>query len=489
MHVAIVDLNNFARYPTLSVGYLASNLRSASHKVTVISPLASGVGSFNRVTRPHSFGHYEAITRHYSATASWKGIRDLRDRIVKLRSPARTPAQLPTVEAVRKVLRQDIDLLMISAYTMYKDVCTAICAEASAHSVPVIVGGPMFSVAEVTKEWLEIPGISGVFVGEPEASMNNLLLAVSDEGVPVEGFFRPGAATGTLVAPMTDLDQSPFPDFTDFPWERYPNRIVPLMTGRGCGWGVCTFCSDVHTTSGRSFRSRSFENVSAEMRHQALKHHTKTFTFLDLKLNSNLDVWNGLLSEAQSAVPGCEWTASVHVNINGGNGLKADDLKRARRAGLSRITTGLESGSQRMLNSMARGTNLDALSQFVRHASEAGISVRMTSIIGYPGETAEDVRATASFLDQHYQFIDRIIVNRLAISPLTPLGVNILKNPSKFPQIQDISLNSETGLFDHDNTTFRSKGHLGAVVQLLGSAHRINRKPLTGASRTFEGVM
>lgn len=489
MHVAIVDLNNFARYPTLSVGYLASNLRAASHQVSVISPLASGVGSFSRVTRPHSLGQYEAIIRHYSAISSCTGIRDLRNWIARQRSPARAPVQQPTVEVVRNVLRQNVDLLMISAYTMYRDVCTAICAEATARSVPVIVGGPMFSVAEVTKEWLEIPGLSGVFVGEPEANLHKVLRAVSNYNEPVEGLIRPGDATGGLVAPMTDLDQSPFPDYTDFPWERYPNKIVPLMTGRGCGWGVCTFCSDVHTTSGRTFRSRSFENVFAEMRHQSLKHHTKTFTFLDLKLNSNLEVWNGLLSEAQSAVPGCEWTASVHVNINGGNGLQADDLKKARQAGLSRITTGLESGSQRMLNSMARGTNLDALSQFVRHASEAGISVRMTSIIGYPGETADDVRATASFLDQHYQFIDRIVVNRLAISPLTPLGMNLIKNPSKFPQIQEIALNTGTGLLDHDNTTFRSKGHLGAVVQLLGSAHRINRKPLNGASRTFEGVM
>ena len=40
--VLVVDLNNFARYPTLSVGYLSAVLRKASYQVSVFAPLMVG---------------------------------------------------------------------------------------------------------------------------------------------------------------------------------------------------------------------------------------------------------------------------------------------------------------------------------------------------------------------------------------------------------------------------------------------------------------
>lgn len=474
----------------MSVGYIASILRAASHKVSVVSPFAVGVGSFKRIKRPHAFGHYEAILRHRSAVAKNQRVRNLRSRIVRFRSPVRSSIQKPTIEAVRALLRDNVDVLMISAYTMYREVCELICAEARASGVPVIVGGPMFSVPEIVQEWLTIPGISAVYAGEPDAHLPKIVEAtISGEAIPIAGLIRPGGEAGEIHPPLTDLDNIAFPDYADFPWESYPNKIIPIMTGRGCGWGVCTFCSDVFTTSGRTFRSRSPGNVLEEMRHQHMKHGATLFTFLDLKLNSNPDVWKALIDHAQSVVPNCEWTASVHVNTHGENGLGLENLKRARRAGLSRITTGLESGSRKIINSMARGTNPDALSKFVRNAWEAGISVRMTSIIGYPGETSDDVDATTAFLDKHFKYIDRIVVNRLSISPLTPLANSLQRNPAKFPKIHLKDLDLETGLLNHDNETFVDKGHQVAVTKLLKSAHRINRKPLRGASLTFEGVM
>ncbi len=361
----------------MSVGYMAAILRNASHKVSVISPFARGVGSFKRVTRPHVAGQYEAILRHYTATTNQTWIRRVRGQIANYRSPTRLESQKPTIEAVRQVLTQDVDVLLISAYSMYRNVCQAICADAQAKGIPVVAGGPMFSVPEIAEAWLAVSGISGVFAGEPDGDLPEIIEAVlSGRDGHIAGLYI--SSPRGMRPPLTDLDSVPFPDYSDFPWERYPNKIVPMMTGRGCGWGVCTFCSDVYTTSGRSFRSRSPGNVLDEMTHQAATHETKIFTFLDLKLNSDLDVWRCLISDAQKAVPDCEWTASLHVNVTGENGLSLDELMRARSAGLSRITTGLESGSQRILNSMAKGTNPKALSQFVRHAWKAGISVRMT---------------------------------------------------------------------------------------------------------------
>lgn len=107
----------------------------------------------------------------------------------------------------------------------------------------------------------------------------------------------------------------------------------------------------------------------------------------------------------------------------------------------------------------------------------------------YPGETAEDVLCTARFLAEHRPYIDRVVVNRLAIVGHTPLGRAIRRNPDRYPQIGALVQNLETGLMDHENETFRSAGHLSAAMRMLREVHRINRKPLKGASLTFEGVM
>ncbi|MFV0382867.1 B12-binding domain-containing radical SAM protein [Paracoccus sp. (in: a-proteobacteria)] len=471
------------------MGYISAILRASGHDVSVISPLAVGVPGFRRIKRPHMLGYHEAVLRHATAVSASSTIRRARGWLARQQSPATQKAQGATLDAIRAELGRGTDLLVISAYTMYRDVCRAICAEASRHGVPVLVGGPMFTSVEMTKEWLEIPGLSAVFVGEAEKYLDDILQALCGDGRAVPGLVLPAAGQVVAAMPLVALDRIPFPDYSDFPWNRYPNRIIPMMTGRGCGWGVCTFCSDVATAAGRTFRSRSISNVLDEMRFQNQRHDSRLFTFLDLKLNSNPLIWHGLIDGAQGAVPGCEWTASVHVNVNGGNGLGPSELKEARRAGLSRITTGLESASQNVLNMMARGTNADSLSAFVRYASEAGISVRMTSIIGYPGERPEDVLQTANFLSRHHDYIDRIVINRIALSPETPLGKAIRKRPKKYPDISVSGFDLNTGLLRHDNALFRRTDHFRAVKQMLRAAHGINRKPLKGASLTFEGVM
>jgi len=49
--VLIVDLNNFARYPTIAIGYLTSILRNAGVEMEVFSPLSSGVTGVQREPR------------------------------------------------------------------------------------------------------------------------------------------------------------------------------------------------------------------------------------------------------------------------------------------------------------------------------------------------------------------------------------------------------------------------------------------------------
>ena len=119
--------------------------------------------------------------------------------------------------------------------------------------------------SEVAREWMDIPGLSALVGGEIEPHLCELVRRVigRESTADLPGVWsREGEAIFLNAPPLADLDRLPFPDYSQFPWSKYPNTIVPIITGRGCGWGVCTFCSDVTSTVGRTFRSRSPETRS-----------------------------------------------------------------------------------------------------------------------------------------------------------------------------------------------------------------------------------
>src|SRR4051812_36118851 len=76
--VLLVDLNNFARYPTLSVGYLAAICRGAGIKVEVFSPLMIGLKGFQREKPPKWWSLAFQVVNYRAATSRITAIRQLR---------------------------------------------------------------------------------------------------------------------------------------------------------------------------------------------------------------------------------------------------------------------------------------------------------------------------------------------------------------------------------------------------------------------------
>ena len=288
----------------MSIGYMAAILRAAGHTVRVLSPFSVGVPSFSRVLRAKPWGAIDQWARYWTATTPSPFVKKFRQMVKKRVQPASEANQKNTISAAQNLIDDDTNLVLISTYTMYYDSCVQLCDIAFSKNIPVVIGGPYFNQQDICNKWLKIPGISAIFGGEPENCLVDIASAFASGKAPgqIPGLSLPGGLPCAQAPPLENLDSLPFPDYGDFPWELYPNRMIPMMTGRGCGWGVCTFCSDVVTSSGRSFKSRSPANVIEEMRYQSNRFNTNIFTFLDLKLNSDLAVWHEL---ADSAVQSC----------------------------------------------------------------------------------------------------------------------------------------------------------------------------------------
>ncbi len=488
--VLVLDLNNFSRFPTLPVGLITAVLRKAQHRVEVLSPLSVGAQGIPRESRAKPWGYWDERLRWWSATTPSKGVRAFRKSLGKFRSHRRSARGQEIMAALGASMDRRPDVILISAYLEYHDVIERVGAMGAERGIPVVLGGPAFHGRETREEWLKLPGLTGIFAGEAEGSIVDLVAHVlSNQETPFPGYSAAGQPDGGLAAPLQELDDIPIPDYSDFPWDRYPNRIVSMLTARGCGWGVCRFCSDVVTVAGRTYRTRSLENVLTELKFHHADGGTRLFCFSDLKLNSDLDLWRGLHEHFPKVIPDAKWTCAVHVGPRKDEGLTPADMAAARRAGLVRVTTGFETASPKLLKAMNKGTDPGRLADFLAAASEAGISTRLTAFTGYPGEDAEDIEATRKFLIRVRPHLDRVHLSRLLVQGGTPLEEDLRTGTVGEGSIELLESNPLDAFTTHLNSSVHDPARRKAIAGLLRIVHQINRAPLRTSAQELEGAM
>lgn len=483
----LVDLNNFASFPTLAVGILVASLRNAGFDAQVIVPLAYDVPASVR-EREESIWHHLQRRIHLSTFRPFLGIRDT---LRGVRHLWRNRAHSRVLKEVRVALEDKPDIILLSAYLQHYSTVEAIGKIAREKGVPVLLGGPAFNLPETAEAWRTIPGLAAIVGGEVDLALPEIASAVVGGGdlLSFDGVVLPDGRRSRPAPPLRSLDQSPIPDFSDFPWDRYPVQIIPIMTGRGCQWSRCTFCSDVVSASGRTYRTRSLDSVMSELREQSRRFGTRNFLFLDLKLNSNPAMLRGITQNIQQAVPGAQWIGTVHVDQRSDNGLSRAELKAAVNSGMRRVSFGLESGSQRMLDLMDKGATVEANSSFIRTAHEAGLSIRCTLFKGYPGETAEDLLKTAAFLESHAPYLDRIRFNDFSIIENTPVWESLAVETSTWPGLTVTSKDSRMAKARYRHRETEDKSYRQAKSKVLAAVYAINRRRLRPEAQMFDGLM
>lgn len=483
----VVDLNNFASFPTLAIGLLVASLRNRGHRVDVLCPLAHDVPATER-ERCETLVDHVRRRIHLSDWRPFLGLRDLLRRAETVRVERTHPIVL---REIAKALDQRPDAVLISAYLQHFNSAQAIAALAKERGVPVVLGGPMFNIVEVADSWRRIPGVVAIVGAEVDRDLPDLMEALCTNADPLgfPGVVLPDGRRSLAAAPLRHLDDTPVPDFTDFPWDRYVGRIVPMMTGRGCQWDKCRFCSDVISVSGRTFRTRSVENVLLEMQEQARRHQTSNFLFLDLKLNSWPDMIRGIAKGIGRYVQGAEWIGTVHVDQRPDNGLSRADLEAAVEGGMRRVSFGLESGSQRLLDLMNKGCTVPRNSTFIKDAYAAGLSVRCTMFKGFPGETAADMEATVRFLDEHAPYLDRVRFNEFTIHTGTPIWQAITNKALAETALNVTRLDDRRGRVHYRRSEDRGRDYRRAKAQTLDIVYRINSRQLRDTARQFDGLM
>jgi len=164
-----------------------------------------------------------------------------------------------------------------------------------------------------------------------------------------------------------------------------------MYSGRDCWWNRCTFCVWDHTINPiGSYRSFSPERLFAEVKHVVDNYGVREIfddagtLFIGPKLKKFCD----LLIESgynKKVVYGCNMRF---------NALTQEYYDLMAKAGFRFILYGMESGNQKTLDKLDKGTKEEDTINGSRMASKAGLEPHATIMLGYPWESYEDAKRT-----------------------------------------------------------------------------------------------
>jgi len=247
-------------------------------------------------------------------------------------------------------------------------------------------------------------GAQFVIVGEGEYTLAELLDGLTGRSAAspttIAGLEFTDPVSGDLVRTpprpdIKDLDALPFPawDLVDVAhyrqiWQRrHGYYSMNMVTTRGCPYH-CNWCAK--PIWGQRYHSRSPENVAAELQWLRDTYQPDHIWFADDILGLKpgwLARFADLIEERQVRIP---FKSLQRVDLV----LKGDTAESLRRAGAQTVWVGAESGSQKILDAMEKGTRVEQISDATRRLQAAGIAVGFFLQFGYPGETRADIELT-----------------------------------------------------------------------------------------------
>jgi radical SAM superfamily enzyme YgiQ (UPF0313 family) len=108
--------------------------------------------------------------------------------------------------------------------------------------------------------------------------------------------------------------------------------------------------------------------------------------------------------------------------------LDQETLEKLFASGLRVVLWGVESGSQRILDLMRKGTIVEDNEATLQRSHQLGIKNVLYIMFGFPTETENEFLETVNFLQRNKEDVDLLSISTFGLQQGTP----IFKNPEKF---------------------------------------------------------
>lgn len=255
----------------------------------------------------------------------------------------------------------------------------------------VVIGGPQVTALPMLS--LKMTQADYAVVGEGELALSALIKALQI-GRPRKKIWQ-----SPFIKNLSNL---PFPDWPQIDPRKYQKAphggvvknfpVAPIMTTRGCPY-ECHFCASPKLWQ-RQIRYRKPAEVIEEV-----KYLIKNFGIKEIHIEDD-----NFTLRKEHVEDFCRRLIGQNIKISWAtpNGIRADkvDLPLLRlmgKAGCYFVAFGIESGSEAILSTMAKHSNLKTIKKAVMMAHQVGLITQGFFIFGLPGETEQTITKTINF--------------------------------------------------------------------------------------------
>ncbi len=304
--------------------------------------------------------------------------------------------------------REKPDIVGIQCYTYDLYRLGGMLRQCKRRGIITVLGGPHPSAAP--KETMEFFGkdLDYLFQGEAETGFRKFLdkldggknidfkdisgLAWRENGKVrlndksfIENIDALGMPAWDLIKPQEYPEAQHGAFFKKFP-------IAPVIATRGCPFS-CTFCAG-SLISGKKVRKRSPSNILAEIKTLYGDYGIREFHIIDDNFTFDKEFAKDFLRNLKKLNFDISWAVPNGIRIDT---LDDELLSLMKETGLYLISLGIESGSDRVLGLMKKNTTIGQIKRSVKLIRKHGIDIAGFFILGFPGETAEDIKKTIAF--------------------------------------------------------------------------------------------
>jgi radical SAM superfamily enzyme YgiQ (UPF0313 family) len=261
-----------------------------------------------------------------------------------------------------------------------------------------------------------------IILGEGEITLKELVARLIDaqdgkfDDIPGLAYKNDGKLIITKTRPILEtLDDLPFPAWDLLDMEAYrkvwksknSSFTLNMVTTRGCPYN-CIWCSK--PIYGNHYNTRSPVRVVEEMLHLKKLYSPDRIWFAD-DIFGLKPGWTKEFSEQISLYkPGMPFSIQSRVDLLLGN----DQVVSLAKAGCKKIWLGIESGSQKILDTMQKGITVEQIRTVSPILRKAGIEQAFFLQLGFPGEEKQDI-------DKTIQLVTELMPDDIGISVTYPL--------------------------------------------------------------------
>lgn len=338
-----------------------------------------------------------------------------------------------------KDFKPDIIGISASMQTYKEGALAAKTIKSISPDIITVMGGSLPSI--FAEQIMQNKAVDYLFRGEADLSFSAFIdrLDSGKDFSSVKGlvYRKNGDIIKNEINLEFDLDKIAIPDYESIKIREYIKhgysygglygKSAPIWVTRGCPY-ACSFCS-ASQINGKKIRHHSVRYVVDWIDHLYQNFDIRQFAIIDDNFTFVKEYAKDFCETIINLVKDGHFKEKIYfATPNGIRMDRVDDemLDLMKKAGWKSVTVAPESGSRKTLKRMRKDLDPDIVPEVTRRIKAAGLDVRTFFLVGYPGETADDIEQTIRLIRRCK--IDGLILGRFLPIPGTPIFNELVRD-------------------------------------------------------------